>query len=304
MAARTLATPAGPALSNRKVLLSLSLLPRRLTPVAVAVAATVALPSAASAQAPAAPALPPGTVEVLPDLVMEVPSKLAVSKARRSGKVRWDLGFRSSAVNVGPGALNVRGTRASTAEPLLNAEQLVNVSDGTRMLEGQFSTRPNVGKMRFQAFGGHSHWHLLKFQRFQLIRGTKVVRKDRKYASGYCLGNRYLAIPNAVFAPEVPNASDQCGKDDRALLELNTAIQVGFGDPYDPFLEGQSIDITGLKAGTYTLAHIVNPARSLFEASLANNASSVSVRIRWPRGKNRKPTVRVLKRCAGSRLCR
>ena len=273
-------------------------------PIALALAVTAAVPAVASAQAPVPPPAPAGPVEVLPDLVMEVPSKLSVKKVRRSGKVRWDLGFRSSAVNIGPGSLNVRGVRASTAEPLLNAEQLINLSDGTRMLDGQFSTRPNVGKMRFQADGGHSHWHLMKFQRFQLIRGTKVVRKDRKYATGYCLGNRYLAVPNAVFAPAAPNQSDQCGKDDRNVLDLMTGIQVGFGDPYDPYLEGQSVDITGLKAGTYSLAHIVNPARSLFEANTANNSSSVAVRIRWPRGSKGKPTVRIAKRCAGKRLCR
>jgi Lysyl oxidase len=64
-------------------------------------------------------------------------------------------------------------------------------------------------------------------------------------------------------------------------------ISVGYGAAYDAFLEGQHVEITGLPAGRYRLVHRVNADRRLREASLANNAAAVSVRLTWRGGRPR-----------------
>ena len=68
-------------------------------------------------------------------------------------------------------------------------------------------------------------------------------------------------------------------------------ISVGYGDVYEPNLEGQSLRLTGLDAGRYRLVHRVNVGRRLRESSYANNAASLLLQLRWRGGR---PSVRVL----------
>jgi hypothetical protein len=80
-------------------------------------------------------------------------------------------------------------------------------------------------------------------------------------------------------------------------------ISVGYGDDYRAYLEGQSIDVTGVPGGRYELVHRANPARRLAETDLSNNASSVLLRIAWTRGRSELPAVSILKRCPRRERC-
>lgn len=265
--------------------------------VSVAALAVAALPAAA--QAPSAGPVPGAPTEVLPDLRQELPSQLSVVKsntARR--KPRFQLGFRSSAYNVGPGVLAVHGRRESTAQRDLTGDQLVNMSDGTT------TVLPGVGRLRYNTFSDHSHWHFLGFERYEIrTRSGKFVRKDRKSATGFCLGDRYL-VGAEPQQPARPAFDSDCGRGEPGVLSLYTGISVMWADDYAPHLEGQSIDVTGLKAGTYQLVHRVNPTRNLREARYDNNASSLRFKLRWPRGMKRAPKITVTKKCAGAARCR
>jgi hypothetical protein len=75
---------------------------------------------------------------------------------------------------------------------------------------------------------------------------------------------------------------------------------VGYGDDYDPTLEGQYVDVTGLAAGRYLLVHRVNETQALHESRYDNNASSLEIRLRW---RNGRPSVEQLRRCAGRDGC-
>jgi hypothetical protein len=228
---------------------------------------------------------------LLPDLQQETPYALGIAT---DGK-RFHLGFASVAYNYGDGPLRIEGHRATTRDPAMQADQVIDYDDGTRQRVER------IGQMRYVDAITHRHWHYLKFDTYSLRRpdGT-VARPDRK--TGFCLGDR-LAAPAIGPLPAKPpfgEYSGNCGFDDPELLDVQEGISVGYGDDYGPQLEGQFVDITRVPAGRYALVHQLNADGALREKSTANNAASVLVDVRWRGGA---PRVTQLARCPLSATC-
>jgi hypothetical protein len=223
------------------------------------------------------------TSQRLPDLDQEPPWNLEVTRDRARGGYR--LGFSSAVRNVGAGPLIVSGRRRA-GTLTMTVDQLIEQEDAPiAVVEG-------VGRMRYVRSPDHEHWHLLGFERYELRRagGRAGLVTDRK--TGFCLGDRYRVRGGELPArPPEPVYTGRCGLERTALLRLTVGISVGYGDVYDPNLEGQSLRLTGLEAGRYRLVHRVNVDRRLRESSYANNASSLLIRLRWRSGR---PSVRVL----------
>ena len=121
-----------------------------------------------------------------------------------------------------------------------------------------------------------------------------LVRPDQK--TGFCLGDGYDTGRSYPRKPPRAVITTNCRLFEPGARSLWMGISVGYGDDYRAYLEGQSIDVTGLRRGRYELVHRANPAGRLLEKSTANNASSVLVRLTWPGGHNVTPRVDVLKR--------
>jgi Lysyl oxidase len=239
----------------------------------------VALLLTALLAVPAAPALP--------DLDQVVPQKLRVRE--RDG--RFVLGFAGAVDNVGRAPLVVEGRRAPRTATM-RVWQLVG---------GRAQRVP--ARLRYTVSPDHAHWHFLDFERYELHRpdGTRVRRVAK---TGFCLLDTFNAA--AVRLPGEPRRArwlGECGRHHPELLRLRAGISVGYRDLYEPFLEGQEVDLTGLPAGRYVLVHRVNPRRVLLESDYGNNAASVLLQLRWPHGPGERPGVRVLRRCPDSPVC-
>ena len=156
--------------------------------------------------------------------------------------------------------------------------------------------------MRYVTTYGHRHWHLLRFDRYELrTRTGSLARPDRK--TGFCLGDRYNAQARERIPGEPLRAvwTHNCGKNQPERVRIEQGISPGYGDDYVPRLEGQYVDITELPAGRYILVHRVNPERELRESSYANNAASVLLELRRPPGEP--PEVEILESCPASERC-
>jgi lysyl oxidase len=234
--------------------------------------------------AAAAPGITPGR---LPDLDQVVPRKLHVDE--RGGRFR--LGFASAVDNVGGVPLVVEGRRSRRTATM----RVWQLADGRR--------HPVAGALRYVVSPDHAHWHLLDFERYELrdLDGRRV-RRDAK--TGFCLTDSFDAGP-ATLPGEPVHAHwlNECGRRHPDLLRLREGISIGFRDVYNPFLEGQSVDLTGLPAGRYVLVHRANPRRTLLESRYTNNAASVLVQVRWPKGFAKRPAVRLLARCPDTASC-
>lgn len=229
--------------------------------------------------------------EVLPDLVQTVPD--AISVVTSDGRDR--LVFLSAVENLGPGALVIVGRRASTAVPEMATSQIVRRADGSA------AAYPLRTGLRFVVAETHRHWHLLGFERYELLTPDgEPVGRDRK--TGFCLGDRYDRSKRERLPGEPKRAvfTHECGRGQPKRLRIREGLSPGFGDDYVPLLEGQYIDVTGLPPGRYLLVHRVNAGRELRETSYDNNAASVVVRLRRT---DETTTVAVLAKCPGSARC-
>jgi Lysyl oxidase len=232
-------------------------------------------------------------VRLLPDLAQTTPKLLTVTRVDR----RWRLGFLSSVRNAGRGPMELRGSRPSTRRARMSARQAILRSDGSTVLGQRVA-----GHLRYVRTRTHEHWHFLRFMRYELrdTRG-RLVAPSRKI--GFCLTDSATGDATLPGQPDEPVWTGRCGLRRPGLLTVRAGISVGWLDIYDPFREGQYVDITRLDAGRYVLVHRVDPGRRVLERKRSNNVSSALVRIRWPKGRNARPTVRKLRSCFNSARC-
>lgn len=230
---------------------------------------------------------------VLPDLDQAVPS--AISVKRHEGA--YVLAFASAVDNVGRGPLLIEGRRSGSAR-VMNARQLIRRSDGS-------TARHALGpQLAYEYAKTHAHWHLHRFARYEIRYASDPDRVVRGVKAGFCLGDRYDTSRSRRLPGEPldPVWTHECGRGRPDIRSIREGISVGYGDDYAPYLEGQFIRLRGLAAGRYLLVHVANPARLLRERSYSNNASSVLFSLRRPAG--RAPSIRILRRCPATGVCR
>jgi dipeptidyl aminopeptidase/acylaminoacyl peptidase len=241
---------------------------------------------------------PASSPELRPDLEQRSPSELSLTTATRDGRKRFLLGFRSATDNVGEGPLSVFAFRQSPLVPTMQASQRV------RLIGGGTRTYPRVGFLRYTYSASHDHWHLMGFQRYELRRAGdhSLVVRDRK--SGFCLTDRWgNAARGFVGRRQRPVFTDYCERSDTDALVVSQGTSVGYSDVYPAHFHGQNIDVTRVPAGTYVLVHRASPNLLIRELRYDNNAASVRIRLTRPRGRSKKPTVRVLARCPATDRC-
>lgn len=241
------------------------------------------------------PPTPDAEGRLLPDLVQILPARVDVRTRRSRRGTRTLLAFAAAAENHGSGRLLIRASRRTVRAGSMTAWQIVAHADGsTTRVDG-------VGRLRFHRSRDHRHWHLLDFMRYELrTRSGRSLRRDRK--TGFCLGDRYDMEPALRWPgePARPAFTERCGLSQPRRLTMSQGISVGYGDDYPAFLEGQFVDITGLRTGRYVLVLRVNPSGRLLDMHADNDVASVLVRI--VRGR-RRTGARILEWCTSSERC-
>jgi hypothetical protein len=193
----------------------------------------------------------------------------------------WRLGFASEVANDGPGYLKITGNGPGYA-PMV-ADQIIEMSDGTS------TTAAGIGEMHYVNGGGHEHWHLLDFERYELRSASdpaETIVKDQK--TGFCLADAFT--------------SDLCGRNHPELTTVSEGISSGGSDTYLAYLEGQYIplDPATVPTGDYLLVNRVNPTGALTDGSSADDAAAVRLSLRWVNGS---PSMKITNTCPASIDC-
>jgi hypothetical protein len=225
-----------------------------------------------------------GPHELLPDLDQRAPFRLRMAGTK--------LGFASATDNIGDGPVWVRGSRPKAAG-LMRAQQLVRMSDRS------VRTYPDAGRLRYTPSPTHTHWHLLRFQSYELrtLDGEVLVR-DRK--SGFCLADHYGLAARRVAVFSGGHFYGNCAQGNPRALSVEQGTSVGFTDLYPAHFHGQNLELRGIAAGVYLLVHRANPDHRLEELDYTNNDASLRVRLTWNGGT---PHVQTLRTCQSSARC-
>jgi lysyl oxidase len=212
--------------------------------------------------------------EPLPNLVELPPSSLEVQAVGDRDLLR----FTSTVANLGAGSLVVVSTRATPDAQFASVQ----------VLGRQRVPVPVV--LRYRRSGGHDHFHLAGFQRYELRdAGGRLVAHDHKL--GYCLGDR------RSVGGERPRFTGNCGRGAPRALEIEQGLSPGFADPYASDLGGQALDVSGLPAGEYVLVNVANPERALRESAYGDDAASVRFLLARPPAPAGIAFVQVLATC-------
>jgi hypothetical protein len=216
--------------------------------------------------------------EALPNLVELPPASLEVQSAGGRSVLR----FTSTVENDGPAALVVLSTRPEPGAPF----ESVQVVGAKRL--------PLRVTLAYRRSGGHDHFHLAGFQRYELrnSRGD-VLAVDHKV--GYCLGDL------RPVRTRLPRWTGSCSRGRPHALRVAQGLSPGFADPYASHLGGQSFDVTSLPAGDYELTNVVNPDRVFRESSYADDGGSVRFVLPRPPAPAGIAFVEVLATCRAAR---
>ena len=251
------------------------------------ISAAVAVGLLAAGHLAAGTASGDGFVQLLPELTQRQPYGLSV----RATEGRYLLGFNSAISNSGDGPLLIEGQRAGTSDPMVARQDVLLDNDDREELS-------SFGEFRYETAGGHSHWHLDDFSRYELreTTGNHLVAPHTK--AGFCLADS--TETSAEDLPGEPNApvfsGSGCAPNHPASLDVSEGISVGYTDIYLAYLEGQHVDLTGVPEGRYLLLHRVDPDGLIKEKDDSNNSASVEIDLRWPAGIDQPPVVQ---RCTG-----
>jgi hypothetical protein len=159
---------------------------------------------------------------------------------------------------VGDGPLEARANQRS-GNVMTNVVQVVHRANGTKR------QRP-VAASVFYSGDGHDHWHIGRFVVVSLgpVPGappqeppveSRMLRKI-----GFCLIDTTRAPVGELRPPNSATSATYsyrgCGV--RNSTSIKMGISVGFGDVYQAYFAHQSVDITGMPAGTYRICATTN----------------------------------------------
>ncbi len=224
--------------------------------------------------------LPVGVVagsadDLLPDLRMAKPSEIRLDT---DGAGRRLLRFSALIINAGQGPLLVRGKRdCATSEcPKMTTVQRIRQTDGS------WRGVPTARAGKFDVGDGHNHWHVMRFQRYELFELEPPPEVPgvalRGAKTGFCFFDtsaRQLDLPGApqqrVFY------EPGCGRSDS--ISFRMGLSVGWGDYYGWSLPRQWIDTSGIGDGRYLLCSTANAQGDWLETDTSNNQSWAEIRL-------------------------
>lgn len=202
--------------------------------------------------------------DALPDLVADPPANPYLDYYSYSdGTHDLLLRFDGYIHNSGSGALEVRGSRATTADPM-TVLQRVYRTDATY----HDDTMPGT-QLSYSNADGHHHWHLQEVARYSLWNQGRTAEVAPAMKVGFCLGD--VGHPDA-FGPSsaVYTFASFCQRNHPEVLSLSEGVSSGWRDVYDSGLTFQWVLASDVQPGSYWLREDIDPNGLVHESTETN----------------------------------
>ncbi|MFP5341656.1 MAG: hypothetical protein ACLGIJ_01840 [Candidatus Limnocylindria bacterium] len=206
---------------------------------------------------------------ILPDLITLPLIDLLVGTDEHTGEEA--LRFTATIANIGPGALSIEGRRENGSSDRWAVVQWFEEPTGGR-------TGIRTGANLVFGGHGHEHWHLRFGAAYRLSPADDTDTIAEQTKAGYCFFDQVRIDPEVSGAPD-EFVFDTRGCGGRDVLSSTMGMSVGWSDPYQWYLEDQSVTMTGLADGRYRLTAITDPDGWLQEADETNNETWIEFEL-------------------------
>jgi len=200
--------------------------------------------------------------EAIPDLSMKPLSDFQIQWVNGRRMLR----FTAMMVNIGAGHFEVRGSRASTSQPMVVSQVIYETSARDSPIS---RIEPTAAHGKWSG-DGHNHWHVQEMMRYDLWGGQGTMRGAKV---GFCFLD---SDPYNLALPGVSSSfyyrGSWCSTSPSALSN-RMGISIGWGDEYEWYLAWQWVDITDVPGGTYTVRAKVDPYNFFEEVSESNQCT-------------------------------
>jgi hypothetical protein len=234
----------------------------RLQPAPLAVVLAVALLSCPAVATAA---------DALPDLRSAPPSKPELTVDMSGEERRLLLRFDAGIDNVGAGAVELRGERATTSDPMVAVQRVFGTEGAPRD-----EPRPTA-ELAFETGDGHHHWHFQGAARYALVDEARTAEIAPSAKVGFCLQDSV-----ALYGSAPRTYAVDCAKGAPETLTLVEGISPGWRDVYDRTLAFQWVDVSDVQPGRYWLHAVADPDGVLRESDEGNQAAYSDAAVTVP----------------------
>jgi hypothetical protein len=205
----------------------------------------------------------------LPNLVADPPTNVSLETSttegglKGAGEPKLLLRFNGYIHNLGPGAVDFRGSRKSPAEAMKPFQRVYN-SDGT------FKEEPSSAELIYVTADGHEHWHLQRAAKYSLWNAAKTAEVAPAMKVGFCLDDSEHVEP--AVGPKEAVYSDATGREfcrqhQPEATSLFEGVSAGWRDLYSSNLAFQWVDASSVLPGEYWLREDINPTGVIKEVA-------------------------------------
>jgi Lysyl oxidase/Bacterial Ig domain len=253
---------------------------------------------------------------LLPNLVADPPDNVSFETSQTDGGLSGErvtpellLRFNGYVHNVGPGALDFRGSREApkvskatneeverhrekeeglpqkteeelASPPMKASQRLFMTNEGNPEKSEEYLGRSHEevsssAEMFYVNADGHHHWHLQRVAKYSLWNAAKTAEVAPAQKVGFCLEDSEHVEPSVgptkpVYADNVPPFRDFCQQYRPNATGVYEGISPGWRDRYTSDLGFQWVDASNVLPGEYWLREDVNPTGVIKEAAGTN----------------------------------
>jgi hypothetical protein len=203
----------------------------------------------------------------LPDVVADAPDNISLAVSEETPthehtSAKLLLRFNGYVHNIGPGALDFRGSRETPtpgepAAPPMNVFQRIYNSDGT------YTEEPSKAQMVYVDADGHHHWHLQQVAFYSLWNAGQSAEVAPAQKVGFCLEDSERMEETGPSEPVYSDSGNPprefCREHQPEATSVFEGISEGWRDLYRSDLAFQWVDISNVLPGEYWLRAEADP---------------------------------------------